>query len=335
MSSQPNPVQSVALETGAVEPTKLQTEPVVFESGPAESGILEPDVSETLVSQRSLEDANLEPMTSELGMSELAVSAPETVQPDDLERVELSGATKRFLEPLVGFDPSDVPVLSGDAAQRITQSERADALAVDGSIVLRDATNLETPEQLGLLAHELIHVPQQRRFVAPIPSKPAPILEDQPAWTDEESRARLAESRTQRLARSAPTSAQPIGTTSSDGENRWNGLPAPWEPMPSLNFGEDAPSSDAKGNVISLVGSGLSTTAWGDSASSTPPGTTTVAPVSTSSTSSGARLADEARELPSEGGEAGGGDQNIDQLARQVYDVLKRRLQHERRRGGL
>jgi Domain of unknown function (DUF4157) len=260
--------------------------------------------------------------------------------------VELSGATRRFLEPLVGFDPGDVDVLRGDTATEFTRQLGADAAAVEGGVVLRDTANLESPEQLGLLAHELIHVPQQRRFVSPkvTHASTAPVVGDTAAssWTSEEDRARLAEARVTRLAREAPLSQTPlseVGSETSSVADRWQGLPAPWEPMPNLSF--DAPNAPSGNNVISLVGAGTSASAWGDAASAAPVSSTSVtAPASSgmASTSSGAAsLADEGRSLPSaEGGESGGaGGGDIDGLARQVYEVLKRKLRQERSRGGL
>jgi hypothetical protein len=311
--------ESAELQTASLEPRTLND---------AHNDLQESSRNDTTPTQieRITQTTNLEP----------SVTTPPS---PDLERVELSGAARRFLEPLEGFDPSEVPVLRGNTAERIAQNERADALAVDGNVILRDATNLETPEQLGLLAHELIHVPQQRRFVAPVS---APILEDQPAWTDEETRARLAETRVERLARDAPASAQPATPTPDGNTARWNGLPAPWEPMPSLEFG-DTTTAEPSSKVVSLVGSGFSDNAWGDAVTTTPPDTSSgyspnvsssASSAPSSTASSGAQLADEARAAPAEGGGESGGDQDIDQLARQVYDVLKRKLQHERRRGG-
>ncbi len=270
-----------------------------------------------------------------------------------LERVELSGHTRRFLEPLVGFDPGAVNVYTGDAVTEIARDLRADAAAVDGDVLLPNATNLESPGQLGLLAHELVHVPQQRRFAparstdsdqpAPpgqpgnISASSAPVVSDTASWTSEESRARLAEARVARLAGGESASLAPAA-------GRWNGLPAPWEPMPDL--GAPVNHTATSDNVISLIGSGLSNDAWGDTATSTSAPSSGLAPspsvsgsssASGASSSSGAQLAEQDRELPQ--GEAAsqsgaGAAPDLEGLARQVYDVLKRKLAHERRRGG-
>jgi Domain of unknown function (DUF4157) len=292
--------------------------------------------------------------------------------PAPLERVQLSGHARRFLEPLVGFDPEQVNVFTGEAVRLAARDLGADAAAVNGDVLLPNVANLESPEGLGLLAHELTHVPEQvnrvqtnetaqletraqseplrspRRFVAPLPTL-APITQDVPFAT-EEDRARRAEARATQIARNA----EPVRDVS-----RWNGLPAPWEPMPSFE------RSDAEEGVISLVGAGLSTSAWGNevsapswstegAASSSTEGTASssfTAPAaysssapssaaSSSATSSGgAQLAETGREMPAEtggsgGGAAGGGGEDMEKLARQVYDVLKRKLLSERRREG-
>ena len=328
-----------------------------------------------------------------------------------LEPVTLSGATRRFLEPLVGFDPNEVSVYSGEAASRLTRDLRADAAAQDGAVLLPDASNLETPAQLGLLAHELIHAARQqqsasqpqpdavttdstlentnleisalaqpaletphsldsapRRFVPAVGSSDtrsarqpssvgqpirfsnavrqsrAPLLSDINSFESEEDRARAAEARVVQIARAESLSADP---TIPDAAPSWNGLPAPWESLPSF---ESSPSDDG---VVSLIGAGLSPQGWGGSAtttnpagyggsvsSSNPSASNSVATnagssaSSSSSANSAAQAAEVGRELPEAAGAAAGG-QDLEQLAKQVYDVLKRRLQSDRRRGGL
>ena len=322
-----------------------------------------------------------------------------------LEPVRLSGATRRFLEPLVGFDPNEVSVYTGEDASRVTRDLRADAAAQHGAVLLPDASNLETPAQLGLLAHELIHVAQQqrsapapnatlepalespvrsalestrpfeavsRRFVpavgssdtrSPAPSSSAgqpdvtsqfsnpkqssnavwqssaPINQGISNFTSEEDRARTAEARVTQIARTAPLSSMPASAEPTNAPASWNGLPAPWESLPSL---ESSPSDDG---VVSLIGAGLSPQGWGGSATTTNPsgygGSVSSSnpagsngSTSSSSTSSVAQAAEIGRELPAEASGAAAAP-DLEQLAKQVYDVLKRRLQSDRRRGGL
>ncbi len=354
-----------------------------------------------------------------------SLSVPASVAPRDtaqsdasastptLEPVRLSGATRRFLEPLVGFDPNEVSVYTGEAASRVTRDLRADAAAQAGAVLLPDASNLETPVQLGVLAHELIHAAQQqqspdtplpasslepasglvaedaaavsaqpslegtqpfesapRRFVpavarsdtrgapiAPSAAQPsnmlqpsnavrqsrAPLLQGIPGFASEEDRALAAEARVVQIARAESLSADP---TLPAGAGSWNGLPAPWERLPSF----DAPSSDdfsSESGVVSLIGAGLSPQGWGPSATTTnlsgyggsvssgSPGFSSSSASSNSSASSAPQAAEVGRELPAAPSAAAGGSSDLEQLAKQVYDVLKRRLQSDRRRGGL
>jgi hypothetical protein len=85
----------------------------------------------------------------------------------------LAESTRRFLRPLVGIDPSTVRVHRDTAAEQMAAGRRADAVAAGDDIALgagHAPGTPESPETLGLLAHELVHVARRRspRFVPPI-----------------------------------------------------------------------------------------------------------------------------------------------------------------------
>ena len=71
---------------------------------------------------------------------------------------------------MTGVDPASVRIYRGPLAERVTATQNADALTDGGAIALGAGHATDTPETLGLLAHELTHVAQRRtpRFVPPI-----------------------------------------------------------------------------------------------------------------------------------------------------------------------
>ncbi len=114
---------------------------------------------------------------------------------------------------MTGVDPAGVRIYRGPLAERVTATQNADALTDGGANALSAGHATDTPETLGLLAHELTHVAQRRapRFVPPIAQ--APQLQSQPAMspTDEESQAGWVEARVTNIARTrsaAPIAAQ-------------------------------------------------------------------------------------------------------------------------------
>ena len=95
---------------------------------------------------------------------------------DPIEQVDRpSETTRRFLTPLVGIDPADVPIHRGVQASRIADAHGADAVTAGGEVFVAAGFAEETPEGLGLLAHELTHVARNRqvRFVPPIAATPS------------------------------------------------------------------------------------------------------------------------------------------------------------------
>jgi hypothetical protein len=275
-------------------------------------------------------------------------------------------STRRFLRPLVGVDPSTVKVYRGAAARQATESVGADALAAADAIAFPATHDERTPEGLGLLAHELTHVARQRepRFVPPVaggtqpgiaggspedwesPPSPAvgtPRVAGEPKHPSGEeavaerveglvrSEAMAAGRRSSRVARPAEPASGPFSRrvpgAPSLGEPAkpdryemldhpggmappWGDLPAPWEPLPEL---PNAPIE--AGDARSGSGAATAPTAIHRAATER----------SVEESSPGAAVAQAPASEPSP---------DVDALARQVYDVLKRRLAAERRREG-
>ncbi|MGI8856585.1 MAG: eCIS core domain-containing protein [Thermomicrobiales bacterium] len=295
------------------------------------------------------------------------VAKPTEVNPPDMRREEraprpLPEASRRFLQPLVGIDPGDVPVHEGARADAVTAAYRADALT-DGNVVLLGAgKDVGAPETLGLIAHELTHVARRRdpRFVPPIgraderagrfnlPTGAAPETDDTASLADEETLARRVESRVTDAARATDTTpsprprppslrvsrptwadapvAPPAAETQRGerADDPWGGLPAPWEPLPGW-LTSPAPDAPMPANVTPLPVAA--------------PALAPVAPVP--------QLAEEGRESDGESAAPepaavsshdahtpAPAEPDLDALARQVYVLLKRRLALERRSFG-
>lgn len=107
---------------------------------------------------------------------------------------KLSTPARMFLKPLLGFDPGDIPVEEAEKNYLATrQLDAATEAATDGeTIILKPEISRRTPEQLGLLAHELTHVvrSKQPRFVPPVARETGemkPILASAKAWEPAQS----------------------------------------------------------------------------------------------------------------------------------------------------
>jgi len=274
----------------------------------------------------------------------------------------LPESTRRFLNPLVGFDPRDVQIHQGPAVSRVLAASGADAMAAGDSILLGPGHDPGTAETLGVLAHELTHIARGReaRFVPPVIR--APKAQDAgdsvTATTDEEKLAERVESRVEqaarrdstkaatgstasanRLAASAPvlSSAMPSAVSPAPAatEESWGGLPAPWEPMPEWvsapQVVQPAPAGPAEVSVMPSV-SAPAAAASAESAAA-PSAESAAAPA----------RAESGRSLPEagphgEGGAHQGSEEkkqagpDLDALARQVYTIVRRRLAADRRR---
>jgi hypothetical protein len=303
--------------------------------------------------------------------------------------------TRRFLQPLVGIDPASVRVHRDAEATRLTDAYRADAITVGNDVEIAAGHTDDTPETLGLLAHEFTHAARQREpnFIPPLVRSASPANSSQPVSgqhstfspliapvvpispepsmaTSEEALALHVERQVRRTARehqgqfgqseqlglqtrsvstasvSGPVDAS-LPTTPTVTNDPWGGLPAPWEPLPDWmalpsNTATSAtpatpvsspaqPPQSMRGTARSIVGTPLAgVLGGGGSAASAgvqrageerslgieaapPP------PLSLSSSSAAANIS------PAP-------EPDLDDLARQVYSRLKRRLEVERQR---
>lgn len=276
----------------------------------------------------------------------------------------LPDSSRAALRTMTGVDPANVRIYRGPLAERLTTAQNADALTDGSAIALGAGHATDTPETLGLLAHELTHVAQRRnpRFVPPIVQAPLgqqrdatpsqvsqPQRDSQPqsqpttSPVDEESQAAWVEARVTSIARmrdatpiaAGPVAAEQLAPSEQTPRKRrpqdgardvWGTLPAPWEPLPEwLTSPSSAPRQPGQSAPIAQPASPTSVRA----PSSETPGT---------------QRAERGRALPSvEGEEAshaasahGGGapEPDLDALAQQVHAILKRRLAAERRRFG-
>jgi hypothetical protein len=290
-----------------------------------------------------------------------AVARPSTVIPpsgagEQSAPTPLPEAARRFLQPLVGIDPADVPVHEGPGADATTAAYRADALT-DGNAVLLGAGHAAgAPETLGLIAHELTHVARRRdpRFIPPIArtedravsTSLSADAEATDLLADDETVARRVESRVARAVRAADPEPPPQPSAFVAGEDRparpfapaqpsvetqrgepeggrWGGLPAPWEPLPGWLASPAPDASPMPANVTLLPVAA--------------PALAPVAPLP--------QLAEQGREgdgdsavsepaPPPPQDAPAPAEPDLDALARQVYALLKRRLALERRSFG-
>lgn len=261
--------------------------------------------------------------------------------------------TRRFLRPLVGVDPNSVRVHRGVAVRQATEAAGADALTVGEEVAFPATHDERTPEGLGLLAHELTHVARRRdpRFVPPIArgSRALPGLAGRPAGgaelssglsraepaSNEEALARQVEGLVRSEARAVghqasptvqagavdaapswrppvPVRQEPARSEPVEAEGQgppWGNLPAPWEPLPMVERESPASFGAPSGSNGSTAPAPVHRAAADRSVDESPAPSTAAAPAA-------------GPEPPPD----------LDTLARQVYDVLKRRLAAERRR---
>ena len=252
----------------------------------------------------------------------------------------------------MGIDPASVPVYAGSSAAQLASSNHADALTIAEVVALGSGYVSESPEQLGVLAHELTHVARRRqpRFVPPIARRvPAQSLATASVGTiDEEVLARRVEARVIRAAKaidldsSTPPTAvgtksllppeeiasAPLSFESSVPARDWGGLPAPWEPLPDW-------MSTPTGESISSALTPAPDT-YDISLPPTLSGSDQVAAVQRAGDERS--LDDAASSGPARMNEVPAAESvkqvepDLDAMAQQVYSILKRRLSAERRR---
>lgn len=277
----------------------------------------------------------------------------------------ISQRARTFLKPLLGIDPGEVPIYHDEQAIQATSGLSADALSIGKRIEMASGSLEETPETLGLLAHELTHVARrpQPRFIPPVARMPD-LMNDRgpsPEMLNEESLALHVEQRVRRIARAVSTTDTPEQSVpfaavnepaskenDADGEIRakrgiWGNLPAPWEPLPSWLMGMPMPTETRTSLPIAAPFASPVPSA---------PDTTWQAPESGSpGDAHQTRMGMETWRAGTERSVSDGSEENIpppnaaehtstqepeqdlDALARQVYSLLKRRLSVEQRRG--
>ncbi len=266
----------------------------------------------------------------------------------------LSQATRRFIKPLVGIDPANVPVYAGSSAAQLATKNQADALTTSEIVLLGPGHASESPEQLGVLAHELTHVARQRqpRFVPPI-ARQAPaqsVATVRLETMDEEVLARRVESRVIRAAKATEDRASspepvttskteslltpdelaiaPVPSESSAATPDWGGLPAPWEPLPEWM---STPVGDTVSSAPAAATRSAADISLADTSSSVSPGPVQLA-------GEGRSLEEDPHSAPAAVHEVQAAESveqvapDLDAMAQQVYSILKRRLAAERRR---
>lgn len=270
----------------------------------------------------------------------------------------LSQRTRRFLRPLVGVDPASVRVRRDAIAERLTDAYQADAITVGDDIEVAVGHPDDTPETLGLLAHELTHVARERKphFVPPIARSMRPSLSraSRSPLADEETLALQVERQVKRAAQEQADQITQVatglaggpvkssaGTTSSVSVSRaasdvWGGLPAPWEPLPDWLV--SLPGAAEGSAHVPVVLSQPPPVAHGTDR--TVSGTGMIHGGDIGAGDTGVQRAGTERNVDVEEGQAAvstanatkAPEPNLDELARQVYSLLKRRLGVEYRR---
>jgi hypothetical protein len=286
--------------------------------------------------------------------SPTAAPAPRSA-PADLSEVNVSERARRFLKPIVGIDPASVTIVKGPAVDEIHSAQHTDALAIgDDTVLVKSDFTGELPRDLGLLAHELTHIARERRprFIPPA-ARSRRGMATEPS---EEAVARRVEGRAIALANdsaaqravsdrgyhdaSHQAQAETVDVTPVVGApmplatrptSEWGGLPAPWEPLPAW-----LSEPETTAHTSTQAHRSVEVPALPIASSSAPMTVATSAPA----IQPAVHAADAARVIDppaAPAAPAAGEGQppvapDIDQLARQVYAALKRRLEADARR---
>lgn len=280
----------------------------------------------------------------------------EQVKPLNRPQEPLSQRARALLRPLVGFDPAAVPIYRDARAARETTDLRADALSNGEAIEVAPGSPEETPEMLGLLAHELTHVAvsQSPRFIPPVTRSTPGGRERElaPELLDEEELALRVEQRVRQVARADPPADRapqdpPPPVPGEPGEETssvvaralpergiWGNLPAPWEPLPDWLTNAPGPAGTSAPAYPAPFSSPLPAPLAGAEpllagAGPAEPG---VRRAGTERSLGGTGVEGEpAPQMPASA-PAQAPEADLDALARQVYSLLKRRLSVEQRR---
>ena len=381
------PSTTVETETGGVQTRSVTGEQPERRQQPTDSDQFIPPVRQGRPAPANEGPVTVTPQTDQdrrlKAGSQSLPSARANVARDTSEArpasTPLSQRARRFLQPLVGIDPASVHVHRDAIAEHLADVYQADAITVGDDVAIAAGHPDDTPETLGLLAHEFTHVAHRRepRFVPPIARMGLPLsqerrgrsMDEMAAITlsipeDEEILAQQVERRVTQVAEeqvdqmaSLPTvpAGSPVeppagaGTTRAvsvprAGRNSWGGLPAPWEPLPDWlvsssvtpegsGYAADvAPQPPQSAYEVGGAESGLSGVYGGGSTrNGSGPGDTGVQRAGLERNLSEEEQTAASMQQPAPDS-AKAPEADLDELARQVYTHLKRRLEVERRR---
>jgi hypothetical protein len=256
--------------------------------------------------------------------------------------IHLSESARRFLMPFTGIDPNDVRIERNEQTQQITQTLQADALTVGDTILLSDRLMTETPEMLGLVAHELTHVARNRdaRFVPPIARAAAAGQQDEEAialqvesqvrsFVEADQKMRGISSVAENVANSRPTQSRGL---TPEQQQTFGDMPAPWE-LPDWMQNSSLPIPNSTNTTTSV---------------NVPAQPMPVIPAPMAEAPSYIQAAAQNRDVPAapavpsadlqkrpaenEAGAGAAPAPDLDELAQQVYRRLKRRIAEEQRR---
>jgi hypothetical protein len=278
---------------------------------------------------------------------------PKQQQPTSEEQeaaTPLGETARKFLQPLVGIDPQEVTFRTDEHAEQLTTQYQADALTVDQQVLLRpdQVRDDAEPRTLGLLAHELTHVKQQKEpgFVPPVVQQSSG---DDEAVALEVERTVKEHAATHNQHRGQetfdPSPAQIDDTTQV--RKPWGGLPAPWEPLPDwlTNPDHEEESNSEPAFTPARDPGTRNGKTNGVHAAAPPPSTHVVSDIGSAAASLAMYAAEHDRDTTgqpqtpqqqqSDDHDKGAAvEPDLDALAQQVYTVLKRRLLAERQRFG-
>ena len=256
---------------------------------------------------------------------------------------------------IIGPEPENSPAGLGLLAHELTHVARARSPGFVPPVIARDAARPPaTPHQPGTPAPRGADAPSR---AAPDPRGDAPEIatagELPPAPDqDDEAIALAVEHRVRQVAGDADASMSPPSPDAAAAPKQatrqpsrparaWDGLPAPWEPMPAEARQTTAQAADAP----TTPSPGRSPSPATAAAAGATPGVQRAArdrkldPIAHAHDAG--ESSDEHQDEPEGGhrdetktGSGGGSPADLDGLARQVYAVLRRRLAAERRRAG-
>ncbi|ADV68655.1 eCIS core domain-containing protein [Deinococcus maricopensis] len=256
-------------------------------------------------------------------------------------------STQDALARTLGVQAPDVRVVQHAGVTAALDAYRADALAVPGAVLVRPDVNLSDPGGVGLLTHEFTHVLRdtQPNFVPQIARevvRPGDDEEHVAVQAERQVRARA-----RRPGRADAPAEVPVAAPERPADHGvFAGLPAPWEPMPFWEApapgaapAQPSPQFGAQPSVP-FTPSPTVAVALASALPSTPPVAPERAAVRTAATdrSAGAPSPSappaQKAETPNIGNRqrAAAAGPDLDQLARDVYAVLKARLDTEVKR---